>query len=114
MEPFSCNFQAIERRRTLLAENNPPISVSGAISPKIAVGLKLRTPIGSKLPKILVDITNQSDGGGSEFLTPQKKLLNSIDTIEEVVREELEKLKRAPSAKKADRERRVRTLMSMR
>ncbi|KAL7586350.1 hypothetical protein Lser_V15G38577 [Lactuca serriola] len=63
--------------------------------------------------KIFTDVTNQ-DGGDSEFLTPQKKLLNSIDIVEKVVMEELHRLKRTPTAKKAEREKRVRTLMSMR
>nr|GMD85719.1 ras-related protein RABA4d-like [Ipomoea batatas] len=49
-----------------------------------------------------------------EFLTPEKKLLNSIDTVERVFKEELQKLQRTPSAKKAEREKRVKTLMSMR
>ncbi|KAJ6300514.1 hypothetical protein OIU76_021330 [Salix suchowensis] len=66
-----------------------------------------------RVPKILQHITNQASGD-SESLTPQKKLLNSIDTVEKVVMEELQKLKRTPSAKKAETEKRVRTLMSMR
>ncbi|KAG5252815.1 hypothetical protein OIU78_019897 [Salix suchowensis] len=66
-----------------------------------------------RVPKILQHITNQASGD-SESLTPQKKLLNSIDTVEKVVMEELQKLKRTPSAKKAATEKRVRTLMSMR
>lgn len=66
-----------------------------------------------KVPKILLNITHQN-GGDSACLTPQKKLLNNIDTVEKVVMEELRKLKRTPSAKKAEREKRVRTLMSMR
>lgn len=67
-----------------------------------------------KVPKILLDITNQTSVGDSEFLTPQKKLLNQIDTVEKVVMDELKRLKRTPSAKKAERQKRVRTLMSMR
>ncbi len=43
-----------------------------------------------------------------------KKLLNSIDTVEKAVMEELEKLKKTPIAKKAERQYKVRTLMSMR
>ncbi|KAB5519461.1 hypothetical protein DKX38_023780 [Salix brachista] len=66
-----------------------------------------------KVPNFLQHITNQASGD-SESLTPQKKLLNSIDTVEKVVMEELQKLKRTPTAKKAEREKRVRTLMSMR
>ncbi|KAM7265482.1 hypothetical protein ACFE04_003165 [Oxalis oulophora] len=69
-------------------------------------------PIG-KLPKILLNVTKQT-AGDSEFLTPQKKLLNSIDTVEKEVMKELQKLKRTPSAKKETREKKVRTLMSMR
>ncbi|XP_030925248.1 protein POLYCHOME-like isoform X2 [Quercus robur] len=83
------------------------------VSPSLAVGVKPRTPAVGKVPKILLGITNQN-AGESEFLTPQKKLLNSIDTVEKVVMEELQKLKRTPSAKKAEREKRIRTLMSMR
>lgn len=63
--------------------------------------------------KILFDITNQNDGE-SDDLTPQMKLLNSIDTVEEVVTEELRKMKRTPAAKKAERDKKVKTLMSMR
>ncbi|XP_054779197.1 protein POLYCHOME-like [Prosopis cineraria] len=112
--------RAIERRRVRLRESRgqqptspSPADQSLANSPNPTNGHKLRTPAGSKFPKLLLDITNQSDER-SEFLTPQKKLLNSIDMVEKVVKEELQKLKRTPSAKKADRERRVRTLMSMR
>ncbi|KAL1569350.1 uv-b-insensitive 4 [Salvia divinorum] len=66
-----------------------------------------------KVPKILLDITHQNGGDGA-CLTPQKKLLSSIDVVERVVMEELQKMKRTPSAKRAEREKRVRTLMSMR
>lgn len=67
-----------------------------------------------KVPKILLEITNQSSSGDSECLTPQRKLLNSIDTVEKDVMEELHKLKRTPSARKEERDKRVKTLMSMR
>lgn len=83
------------------------------ISPNPVFTMKACAPSAAKVPKILLDITNQT-GGESEFLTPQKKLLNSIDTVEKVVMEELRKLRRTPTAKKAEREKRVRTLMSMR
>lgn len=82
-------------------------------SPK-SVGVKLRTPFGSKVPKIFLDISELPEHDESEALTPQKKLLDNIDQVEEAVREELNKLKRTPSAKKTEREKRVRTLMSMR
>ncbi|KAJ8534175.1 hypothetical protein K7X08_007499 [Anisodus acutangulus] len=67
-----------------------------------------------KVPKILLDITNQDSSGDSDCLTPQRKLLNSIETVEKDVKEELHKLKRTPSARKQEREKRVKTLMSMR
>lgn len=66
-----------------------------------------------KVPKILLGIASQTTGE-SDCLTPQKKLLNSIDTVKKEVTEELQKLKRTPTARKAEREKRVRTLMSMR
>ncbi|KAJ0099455.1 hypothetical protein Patl1_21319 [Pistacia atlantica] len=58
-------------------------------------------------PKILLQIIANQAGG-------EKKLLNSIGKVEKVIMEELGKLKRTPSARKAEREKRVGTLMSMR
>ncbi|XP_031276287.1 protein POLYCHOME-like [Pistacia vera] len=66
------------------------------------------------LPKILLHIIANQAGGELESLTPQKKLLNSIVKVEKVIIEELGKLKRTPSARTAEREKRVGTLMSMR
>ncbi|KAF9664690.1 hypothetical protein SADUNF_Sadunf16G0044500 [Salix dunnii] len=85
----------------------------GIMSPTPTTAFKGCPSTVGEVPKILQHITNQASGD-SESLTPQKKLLNSIDTVEKVVKEELQKLKRTPSAKKAAREKRVRTLMSMR
>ncbi|XP_059427922.1 protein POLYCHOME-like [Corylus avellana] len=128
-------MRAIERRRARLGDVegleiespvpegqrilDPSALVSGAqlehdlslISPRSAV--KPRTPAVGKVPKILLEVANQN-AGGTEFLTPQKKLLNSIDMVEKEVMKELQKLKRTPSAKKVEREKRVRTLMSIR
>ena len=83
------------------------------ISPIPTLGIKSLPLSVGKVPKILLDITNQNSGE-SDCLTPQKKLLNSIDKVEKEVMEELKKLKRTPTAKRAEREKRVRTLMSMR
>ncbi|CAL1403890.1 unnamed protein product [Linum trigynum] len=66
-----------------------------------------------KVQKLIHEIANQPSPG-AECLTPEKKLLNSIDKVGEVVKQELEKLKRTPAAKRDEREKRVRTLMSMR
>lgn len=130
-------YQAIERRRarlrgdegpqveTLIFQDpgvlDTPMPVSLAplqqdipfASPSTAVRMKGCPPSVGKVPKILFGITKQTTGE-SECLTPQKKLLNNIDTVEKAVKEELLKLKRTPSARKAEREKRVRTLMSMR
>lgn len=84
------------------------------ISPRPTILSRHCPPSIGKVPKILLDITYRNNDGDSACLTPQKKLLNNIDTLEKVVMEELRKLKRTPSAKKAEREKRVRTLMSMR
>ncbi|XP_059642981.1 protein POLYCHOME-like [Cornus florida] len=100
---------------------DPSVSPSGAelehnismISPGPTLGMKCCPISVGKVSKILLNITNQ-DAGESIFLTPPKKLLNSINTVEKVVMEELRKLKRTPSAKKAEGKKRVRTLMSLR
>lgn len=128
--------RAIERRRARLVDgegqvlgspipirndNHPTVHDPSPSGAHLEHELSLVTPnpkLASKTfrpppLKIFTDIANQG-GGDSEFLTPQKKLLNSIDIVEKVVMEELHRLKRTPTAKKAEREKRVRTLMSMR
>ncbi|CAN0881958.1 Protein POLYCHOME [Linum grandiflorum] len=92
----------------------PLVETKKFMSPFPASGVRRspRSKLG-KLPKIIHEIANQPSQG-SECLTPERKLLNSIDKVEKVVKEELDKLKRTPAAKRAERERRVRTLMSMR
>lgn len=115
--------RAIERRRARLEEENgetaegqvqdaPPEHEVPAATPSTIKKRPCPPPSVLKVHKILLEVANQPDEG--EFLTPQKKLLNSIDKVEKVVLEELQRLKRTPSAKKAERERKVRTLMSMR
>ncbi|XP_050382839.1 protein POLYCHOME-like [Argentina anserina] len=113
--------RAIERRRARLAEENGQTLEGQVPSQKPQVftatpsTIKKRPrppPSVLKVQKILLEVANQPDEG--DFVTPQKKLLNSIDKVEKVVLDELQRLKRTPSAKKAERERKVRTLMSMR
>lgn len=134
------SFQALERRRARLGETeghetgiplpvgprdlDPSLRTPGGplehgaslVTPSPSVQKKkLGPPSVGKVPKILLNITNKPfPDNSSKFLTPQKKLLNQIDAVEKEVMEELRKLKRTPSAKKAEREKRVRTLMSMR
>ncbi|KAF8403862.1 hypothetical protein HHK36_011968 [Tetracentron sinense] len=129
--------RAIERRRARLREAeghqiaNPapqeqdvldralPISSAplehniSMISPNPMDATKPRAPPVGNVPKILLGINSQTVGE-ADFLTPQKKLLNTIDQVEKVVMEELQRIKKTPSAKKVDREKKVRTLMSMR
>ncbi|PRQ43886.1 hypothetical protein RchiOBHm_Chr3g0473181 [Rosa chinensis] len=120
--------RAIERRRAHLGEENgetaegqfpslqvqdaPPEHQVLAATPSTNKKRPCPPPSVLKVHKILQEVANQPDEG--EFVTPQKKLLNSIDKVEKVVLEELQRQKRTPSAKKAERERKVRTLMSMR
>lgn len=84
------------------------------ITPIPTIRKKTGPTVSAAIPKILLDVSNKTTEGEADTLTPQKKLLNSIDTVEKVVMEELNKLRRTPRAKKEEREKRVRTLMSMR
>ncbi|KAB2608152.1 protein POLYCHOME-like [Pyrus ussuriensis x Pyrus communis] len=136
LQDITAVVRAIERRRARLVESDgentegqvpqdqnalgQSLPVSGAqfdhgvpMTPYSAVRTKrcLHPSVG-KVQQILRDASNQPSE--EEFLTPQKKLMNSIDMVEKVVRKELERLKRTPSAKKAERDQKVRTLMSMR
>ncbi|XP_047335491.1 protein POLYCHOME-like [Impatiens glandulifera] len=135
--------RAIERRRIRLREAEasnespqqvdqnaaaPSLAVSGVqlehnntclITPNLMAGMK-KKPNNSiffstgKIPMILNDSCNESNADTSNFITPQKKLMNSIDTVGKAMMEELEKLKKTPTAKKAERAKKIRTLMSMR
>ncbi|KAK7259470.1 hypothetical protein RIF29_25078 [Crotalaria pallida] len=109
--------RAIERRRTRFGEegqqlSDPSVPAAGAhiehsasaISPN-QVSVKLRTPAGCKVPKIMLDISTPSEKESE--LTPQKQLLNSIDAVEKIVREELQKLKRTPGARRVERQKRI-------
>ncbi|OWM67196.1 protein POLYCHOME [Punica granatum] len=131
--------RAMERRRARLADaqahetDSPPLRGPRTLNPTLqllhaplehehslvtpsqSVGKKRCPPSVGNMSKILLKITNKSVASDdSEFLTPQKKLLNQIETVEKEVMDELKKLKRTPSARKAERERKVRTLLSMR
>ncbi|KAI4377732.1 hypothetical protein MLD38_015312 [Melastoma candidum] len=64
--------------------------------------------------KILVDVVKTNSGEDSDIITPQRKILNEIDTVREVVLEGIRQFSKTPLAKKAERERKVRVLMSMR
>ncbi|VVB03090.1 unnamed protein product [Arabis nemorensis] len=138
LRDISAVVRAIERRRARMGEGvgrdidtptpqqlgvlDSLVPQSGAqlehdysmVTPGPSIGFKRPWPPSTaKVHQILLDITRE-DTGEEESLTPQKKLLNSIDKVEKVVMEEIQKMKSTPSAKRAEREKRVRTLMSMR
>ncbi|KAJ0821497.1 hypothetical protein HanPSC8_Chr16g0720921 [Helianthus annuus] len=128
--------RAVERRREHLGDGEGSIlgspiptnqtagrqqSLSGVqlehevsvVTPKPKLAYKTYKPSTlGKIPSMLTAIANKVEGD-SELLTPQKKLLDSIELLEKVVREELKRL-RTPAAKKAEWEKKVRSLMSMR
>ncbi|KAI3694558.1 hypothetical protein L1987_77525 [Smallanthus sonchifolius] len=121
--------RAVERRQVHFGDGEGPIlgspiptmsnqtavqdpSSSVTPNPKLASKTFKPSTLG-KVPVILTAIAKQVEGD-SDLLTPQKKLLDSIEIVEKVVMEELNRLKRTPTAKKAEREKKVRTLMSMR
>ncbi|GAA0178626.1 hypothetical protein LIER_29864 [Lithospermum erythrorhizon] len=126
LQDITSIVRAIERRRARTGEDEGQSSQSripfstahfehdtSLITPEASSSRKPSSPTVLEVPKILLDITNDNKED-SEFLTPQKKLLNSIDSVEKVVMEELNKQKRTPSARKAERKKKVKTLMSMR
>ncbi|KAF8102168.1 hypothetical protein N665_0201s0450 [Sinapis alba] len=85
------------------------------VTPGPAVGLKRSCPPSTaKVHKMLLDITKEISEEEAGFITPEKKLLNSIDIVEKIVMAEIQKLKSTPLARREEREKRVKTLMSMR
>ncbi|CAE6076599.1 unnamed protein product [Arabidopsis arenosa] len=97
-----------------------PVPLSGEhkcsiVTPGPSVGFKRSCPPSTaKVHKMLLDITKEIAEEEAGFITPEKKLLNSIDKVEKIVMAEIQKLKSTPHAKREEREKRVRTLMSMR
>ncbi|CAJ1783362.1 unnamed protein product [Sphenostylis stenocarpa] len=83
-----------------------PRSVLRALfgSPPKSVGVKVReiTAAGSKVSKIVLEFSNLP----KEESERRRKLLNSIDKIEEVVLEQLQILKNTARAKEVERENR--------
>ncbi|KAM0008093.1 hypothetical protein Hdeb2414_s0122g00803731 [Helianthus debilis subsp. tardiflorus] len=108
--PIPTNQTAVREQSSLGVQLEHEVSF---VTPKPKLAYKTYKPSTlGKIPIILTAIANKVEGDSE--LTPQKKLLNSIDLVEKVVMEELNRLKRTPTAKKAEREKKVRTLMSMR
>ncbi|KAG2244013.1 hypothetical protein Bca52824_094148 [Brassica carinata] len=112
LRDVSSVVRAIERRRARMGETENPTPQQLGVLDDDSLVQRPWPPSTAKVHQILLDITRESSA--EEALTPQKKLLNSIDKVEKVVMEEIQKMKSTPSAKRAEREKRVRTLMSMR
>ncbi|GMH08190.1 hypothetical protein Nepgr_010030 [Nepenthes gracilis] len=121
--------RAIERRRALLHDTEAtrdPLQQTDtpATGSQHENGISERTPMpttvkgkpqtspASQLWKIVLRVTDENDKGA--FLTPEKKLLNSIEKVREVWLDEQRKIESTPAAKKAERERKLRVLKSMR
>ncbi|KAJ4979958.1 hypothetical protein NE237_010738 [Protea cynaroides] len=114
---------AIQRRRSHHIEPEPaqlhsPLPAplehnSNLETPKPENEVKPRKSSISRLSKVLQNLDNNI-AADSDFITPQKKLLNSIEQVEKVVIEEFRKQESSCSAKKMERQKKVRTLKSMR
>ncbi|KAL9239463.1 hypothetical protein vseg_013782 [Gypsophila vaccaria] len=117
-------MRAIERRRAELGlnqeadvqqeqNNAQPEADISASTPPPTIAVKPQPSPATQLVRIKARNADWSVDG-SDFLTPQKKLLNSIEKVREVWLENQKKLERTPAAKRAERENKVRVLLSMR
>ncbi|KAL0772005.1 hypothetical protein Bca101_037156 [Brassica carinata] len=70
------------------------------------------------LRKRVHDYINKEIAAGEEegagFITPQKKLLNSIEMVEKIVTSEIKRMQSTPRAKREERETVVKHLVSLR
>lgn len=122
--------QAIERRRAALNQTTEAPQEETNEQTVAASTAELEQEIGSQTPLPTISVKPQPSPAtkvwmitprnidnnemSSDFLTPQKRLLNSIEKVREVWLEDRKKLEKTPAAKRAEREKKVRTLMSMR
>ncbi|PIA48506.1 hypothetical protein AQUCO_01400825v1 [Aquilegia coerulea] len=115
LQDITAVMDAIERRRARLRDLQKQEDVSPLQQAPVAPlehNISLATP---KLPlEHSISLATLKLGEGSEFVTPQKKLINSIDVVEKAFKEELKKMKNTPAAKRAEREKKVRVVMAMR
>ncbi|XP_021733998.1 protein POLYCHOME-like [Chenopodium quinoa] len=122
--------RAIERRRaelnrtteateeqtnteTATAPNAEPEQEIGSQTPLPTISVKPQPSPATKVWQITPRNADNNETG-SDFMTPQKRLLHSIEKVREVWLEDRKKLEKTPAAKRAEREKKVRTLMSMR
>ncbi|KAI3908956.1 hypothetical protein MKW92_040074 [Papaver armeniacum] len=103
---------AIERRRTRLREGDSHLTSNPEPPQSNVLGSNLSDTGAHLEPEFTLATPNLKAAAVKAHTTPQ--LLNSIDQVGKVVLEELLKMKRTPTAKKAERQKKVRTLMAMR
>lgn len=127
--------RAIERRRAQLhqddqdreapqEETNAEASSSAQLEheaigsstplPTLPVKPEVQPTPNTRVGKIMANILSNEKGQDSNPITPQKRLLDSIDEVREVLVDEQRKLEKTPAAQRAETKKKVRTLMSMR
>lgn len=109
--------QAIERKRAQLRDDQTieaPQQEDGASTSSNQ--LDQEKGISKPSPESCEVTDDNADRKGKEvaFFTPRKKLLNSIEKVRHIWLEDQRKLERTPAARKAERQKMVRVLMSMR
>ncbi|XP_074292051.1 protein GIGAS CELL1-like [Silene latifolia] len=109
--------RAIERRRAELRDQRDEAPEQEVNAPSSSSQLENETnilaPVLALAAKNMDNVTDENSNV-LEMATPQKKLLNSIDKVRQIWVEEQQRVENTPAAKKAERARKVRTLMSMR
>ena len=84
----------------------------------LAVGLKRMFPASTaRLHKMVLNYIKKEISAGeeeeAEFITSEKKLLNSIEMVEKIVMDEIQKMQSTPLAKKEERKKKVKCLVVM-
>ncbi|KAH0887991.1 hypothetical protein HID58_050420 [Brassica napus] len=84
----------------------------------LAVGLKRMFPASTaRLHKMVLDYIKKEISAGeeeeAEFITSEKKLLNSIEMVEKIVMDEIQKMQSTPLAKREERKKKVKCLVVM-
>ncbi|XP_010672481.2 protein GIGAS CELL1 [Beta vulgaris subsp. vulgaris] len=109
--------RAIERKRAELRDNDQMIESPQQETNSLDTTTELNNEMSISTPPQACkfkDDNASKKGKDIEFFTPQKKLLNSIEKVRHIWLEDQRKLERTPAAKKAERKKMVRVLMSMR
>ncbi|KAL9233151.1 hypothetical protein vseg_008181 [Gypsophila vaccaria] len=109
--------RAIERRRAELQDQRVEAPLGKGYATPSHIQVENEINQSTYVPTMAsknIDTVTDAKMTDSDFITPQKKLMSSIDKVRQIWLEENRRLERTPTAKRADRERKVRTLMSLR